>query len=618
MDLDSRIRMNSENLKIVFPEVYRDFFSKNELVISAPGTFFWSAGFSVIYGGAGLAQKIPLKVYVGIESDSYSKLELGSFHAYIPTKQKFEKIYFDKIFEQKYLNLLNTLAATFNKPPHGRINILTEIPPSSDLNISGSSMMALVCLMFIVSGEASYFDLLKISKKSTLELVKDTTFDKIFRMAWKLETLFHADAGSGTAPFAAFVESASPIIFYSERRSGSFSSHPFSRIPSDLERHYEMLDKINYAGYRMKDLFNWPSDQSWPIDFGSFGVGSLRKTRVILKPLNLFKKNLQELENFANSYFQHFSIKDAEFAETPFYRMTRHNHEKGYWEKGIDFLIILSFKAIYEMKNIIEKGVQRDISDFCNTVKLEESIYNFFNRGLSGFVDMTPIYELEQQYRSIGFRFLPDRAMQGGNLLFVAPQGNIQNYISELYQKLHVRINPFVSFNYASWLDGYEKKGITLEQHLGKKVFSSFVTKGMVSLREWGPSFRQSHHAYSIEEFDEKRKLIDLLLDPFEKKICIMGNCLTSKQLRTSKTTIDIMKILLVNFGKNVKAIDLPVSNYIDRNEMQSKIVSPLKHTIKKLTKKDLPLSIQGGLRKNFMIRLDSSNLIIALVEQKF
>lgn len=619
MNLDQRIRMNSESLQAAFPEVYRDFFSKNDLVLSTAGAFFWSAGFTVIYGGAGMAQKLPLKIYVGIERDHFDNLVNGSFHAFIPSKQKFEKIIFDNIFQQKYLNLLNKLANTLSRPPKGRINILTEVPIGSDLNVSGATMMTLVCILFVLSGEISYEELLKLTTLSTFELLKNQIFDRMFRMAWKLESLFHADAGSGTGPFAAFIESSSPIIFYSERREGSFSSHPYSRIPSELEGHYELIDKINYSGFRMSDLFKWSSDQPWPIDFGSFGLGSIKNTRVILKPLKIFKENLLNLENFADKYFKDFPVKNYRNTPPVFYEMSRYYKEgRGYWENGVDFLIILSFKAVNEMKNLIERGMQRDIADFCDTVKLEESIYEFFNHGLPIYVPMNPNYELEQQYASIGFRFLPDRAAQGGNLLFVTPQGSIQNYISEIFQKLQTKLSPLVTLNYASWIDGYEKRGISLEQYLDRKIYSPFITKGMVSVREWGPGARQTHHAYSIEEFNERKNLIDLLIDPYDHKIFIQGKCLTSKQLKTSKATIDVIKILLANLGREVKSADLPPSNYIERNEMQSKIVSPLKQAVKKAVDKELPLFIHGGLRKNFSLQLDPSNLIIALVEQKF
>ena len=57
-------------------------------------------------------------------------------------------------------------------------------------------------------------------------------------------------------------------------------------------------------------------------------------------------------------------------------------------------------------------------------------------------------------------------------------------------------------------------------------------------------------------------------------------------------------------------AQELPESSYIDRNEMQSKIISPLKAAFKERTHKNLPLDISGRLASSFELTLKSAKNI--------
>jgi len=78
------------------------------------------------------------------------------------------------------------------------------------------------------------------------------------------------------------------------------------------------------------------------------------------------------------------------------------------------------------------------------------------------------------------------------------------------------------------------------------------------------------------------------------------------------------LDILLNNPGKSVPNSQLPESFYSqDRNEMQSKIVSPLIKVIKARTKRNLPLKVSGGLVE-FRMKLDPSDLDIRVLNKIF
>src|SRR3989344_3663057 len=58
---------NTQVLQKVFLGVYRDFFNTCEVVVSAPLVFLWAGEYTVLNGAWALLQKVPLRVFVGIE-----------------------------------------------------------------------------------------------------------------------------------------------------------------------------------------------------------------------------------------------------------------------------------------------------------------------------------------------------------------------------------------------------------------------------------------------------------------------------------------------------------------------------------------------------------------------
>lgn len=74
-------------------------------------------------------------------------------------------------------------------------------------------------------------------------------------------------------------------------------------------------------------------------------------------------------------------------------------------------------------------------------------------------------------------------------------------------------------------------------------------------------------------------------------KIYINGRKLTSEDLHSQTGTVDILKILMENIGKDISNKELPVSSYSkNKNDMLGKIVIPLIELIEKETGKKLPL----------------------------
>gem|GEM_PF-868550 len=99
------------------------------------------------------------------------------------------------------------------------------------------------------------------------------------------------------------------------------------------------------------------------------------------------------------------------------------------------------------------------------------------------------------------------------------------------------------------------------------------------------------------------------LLDGVSKKIWYNGEKLTSKDLVSQSTTVEVMLMLFKHINKDISNKTLERSSYArNKNEMLSKVVLPFKKYVKKMTKEVLPLDCKGGLY-DYIIRLGETTI---------
>ena len=90
-----------------------------------------------------------------------------------------------------------------------------------------------------------------------------------------------------------------------------------------------------------------------------------------------------------------------------------------------------------------------------------------------------------------------------------------------------------------------------------------------------------------------------------------------SKKIYSARETVNILDILVKNFNKLVPNTDLPPSSYVsDRNEFQSKILSPLSKITKEKFNKKFPIKIVGN-NNEFSLKLEKG-IGIHVVEKMF
>lgn len=131
---------------------------------------------------------------------------------------------------------------------------------------------------------------------------------------------------------------------------------------------------------------------------------------------------------------------------------------------------------------------------------------------------------------------------------------------------------PQVEIDYFSPVDGEKTSGIRIEQNIYSSKFSSFLPKGQVRyINNNGESFIGDYKAI----LDDKKD--GILFDATTRKIYFQGEKLTSEDVPSQTTIVDIMNILIDKINEDVANTDFPLSSYMkNKNEMLGKIVIPL------------------------------------------
>lgn len=621
--------MNSESLQKAFPEVYRNFFSKSEIVVSTARNFWWIGEYAELFGGLTIIQKIPLRIYIGLKKIPENKIEVASYNIFLPHRRRFEEKPFNRISELRLneflVSYLRELGGEEN-PGGFKIEILAEISLERGLGSFGVMAAALMTAIFIYYKKINQSMIARWKKIKTMDLINNPAFgfSALHRAAWKAEAALDISSSSGCRSFGALISSDYPLIYFTEKRSGNVKSHPRSRMPADLEGNYNLVDKIQYWGSRMDEFFDFKTKPFWSIDFGLIFSGDLRITGNIIQSSFNINKQLDEVSGFIKREFNNFlSLDDSSQTKDKilpyFYNNVIKEGGQGLLENYMEALSVTSLDSLKCFYDIFQSGSSPElIKEFLRIINYYQNVFDLFNV-TSPTINYICSYIGQEVFRNkkiTDFGIKSTGAGGGGDILFSAPYGELQAEIEKYVEILAKKTKKDIWLDYASWLDGSETDGVRIEQDLADRIYSKFVSEKSIMIKTWDGKAKDSSNLYTSEEFWARKSDFDLLIDEIEQKIYVRGELLTSKEIHSATETIEVLKILLNNFNKEVEASSLPDSSYVDRNEMQSKVVSPLVKAIRKRTGKKLPLSISGRLRKDFSLKLEPSEVKIYLIQK--
>lgn len=611
-----RKSLNSAVLQHSFPEVYQEFFGKCGVVLSTSLSFNWIEDFSMRYRGVSISQKLPFKTYIGIEETNDQTLEFGDFYQYQPQQDEFESSSLKRAIYpipdvREYLNRkLRQLDCGATRG--GRIHCLTEMPTSHGYSFFGNFSALVATLLYVAVGRLTEDDVAQWEKFAPMELLnnRDSLFSEVFYTAWDINYILKHGDSTGAGVFASFVSSYYPIISFPAKTIRS-------RDYAGLKRNgFVGLGKVPFWGYRLNDLYqDLDSAPFWPIDMGVVFSG---KPCVSERVLQKIDNDFNQYEDFKTHFRQMFGGEVEKVPLFPdFYEncvMTDETVVSNFY----DLYGVLSLIMIRQLHSLLLHGYHEDeVDKFVGTIskryfasRVMDEASNYMNEF---FLKLHSNLFQGEAFSRVGF-FNTNNIQLGGGVGFVtSPHLNRLNLIS-VFGEMQKNF-PSMSVDYISWLDGFGKSGITFEQNLVNKKYSSFIDASSVLLCSYignrdTQRFVQSNHV------DDLSKQYDILCNLIDNSITVGGKTVSGPDLHSQKATLNLLSILLQKRNEEVAAGDFPRSSYSrSKNEMQGKIVLPLMKLIRERTHKNLGLTCKGTNTEFFLKLILREDQKIAIIK---
>src|SRR3972149_5105321 len=624
MAMEKRTKVNSKQISENFPEYYQELFSECEIVPSSADSFFWTGEYVRFYGGLTVFQKLPTKVYVGLEITPEPKVSFAEkLVGFSPHQNSFSNLLFEPAKEQRLISFLNEYLKTLfvkGKKIGFKIHILSEAHCGGGLGSTGVIMTCLATAILLLYNKIRPSDLEEISSLPVQLQIQNhqSKFNQIFRLAWRLTAIPREGQSSGATSFGAMLHTFQPMVFVSENIE-PIQNHPSVITYKNQLENCQIFEKLSYWGASLGDIFGLKESIAWPIDIARIWSGSMINTENILKSISRIKNDLQELRDFTTKTLAKKLNFDST-KEKPFFYLPIQKDIKceSCWQYYIDVLNFSSLKIILGLGKLFREGaseaILRDFFDsLCNAHNLAQYL------GTSTPI-LDHIYQnlMEEAYRvneTVGGGVKLESIGKGGHVLFVFPPATLWQQIDQTIAKLRDDTKKEIWLDWASWIDGYGNEGISLEQYIGAKIFSKNLSPDSIRLSLWQKGQLVQRKIISVQEKEHLKDKFEIVLDSSENKISFCGNTVTSRKMPSSSATIAILALCLKSGNSAIKNKDLPSAYGQSRYDLQSKIALPFSRACQKYCQKKTDFTIHGGMYDDYSLYLEPNNLEIVLIE---
>ncbi len=498
----------------------------------------------------------------------------------------------NKELEKKYGKLLNGNEGI-------EINILSELPRGVGLWFWSILALLISALMNTLWGTIESKKIPEIRTQNINELLANTQSDgyKIFTDAFHFDKLIYGMVWSGTK-MASFFDSPYPIVSFSEDFDKSL-------VPE--------ADIVNrYYGFRLNNLFKWLRENPYlPIDYGVVYSGkpvlleqiawsNYKSNQTVSKTIKSdFKKLLGD--HFSNlhpnrvpKFYKYLIAPETDEFDTTYGKLM------GILSLKILYLMSKIYSEAYEETHMLQflDALQKFRQGDCVTRNSSTNFLKFIRTFLENFHG-------PQQYISLSPN---DSTIMWWSLIFAMPLEWFRKMVVDSVDKTNIEFM-WSKMIYTNWIDGVEHEWLKIEQDFTQWIYSDFLDSSSCVLKTADGKVQIDNCENSIKNHKKW-----ILLDMINNKIYINGRKLTSEDLHSQTWTVDILKILMENIGKDISNKELPVSSYSkNKNDMLGKIVIPLIELIERETGKKLPLICKWSIY-DFYLKLNPSDIDIAIV----
>lgn len=587
-------KMNSHELQKNFYDIYKNFFNAHDMVLSGDGILTWWADISHGISALRIKQKLPIKTYYGANFNTSGKVTFGKISQYSSVENAFKQDEFN-IFSKDDLEKMTDFLQDFlrtNGASQGiEIDILTEAPRWHGFASVCVMSVLLSFLLHLVTGK------LDVKTLANRELPFDhPLFDEIYRLSLHLSNRLSQGKSVGASNFAIMMpENPLPIVYFWKKHTLNTLSDTEADATTPSQKRSADTDIYKDTLLHFLWIHDTPPIKELPLDYGVIFTGLEHTFDEIESMRERTKKSDSRLDAFGASVIRSLPIKSEE--QTTILDLLSFNKDESS-RKHIDntnLKIIEWFNYIF--KNAYDDSAANECIKNIKSIGMMSFSYQNENKL---FFALQYLFNKYKQFEDEEIGVLPfNTGKIGGSLFFVMKHKRSRATLQKVLH--HLREDRYIAtVDYASWRDGYSSDGIRVEQHITEKLYSDYTKEGnVIFANTLGTSYFGDYNTVVEKEKD------GILLDTIGGRIYIGGIKLTSKDIHSQNTTIDMLKILLENMGKEVSNSKLPVSTYSqNKNEILSKVVIPIKKLAKEYFWKDISLVCSGWIT-NYYLRLD-------------
>ncbi len=569
------------------------------MIISLPLLLNWAWDIFDNYEGIRIKQKIPLRIYLWLNFINKKEIIFNKINYYDLNEEKFIKanlLEYASVFSKLKLYINNVYFNNIIEKWWLEVNFLSETSRWMWLGFWSIISMLLFIWLEKFYNNTKYISSEKILINDFLNI--NTPIDNLLRLSLeankKIWTKFSVEN-----QISSFFDSYYPLVSFKEN------------IDKDIGN--IDLNSIKIYWYRLNNIEkNLASVPFLPLDYGL--VYSWRPVLVdhILNTNNESLSWTKDIKQKIKKYFWK-NIDDILPVRKPkFYSTFIETEENIFKETYWRLMWAISLEILNIILKLYSSGyTESNMVNFINAInkirhwnyitrKSSKSFTIFLDNIFSNFSSVSWILWLAPN----------DTNIMWWNAIFVLP---LEWYRKDLLNSIEATKKniSWVKIIYANWLDWLENKWLLIEQDLQNNIFSEFINKNSIILEKstWETKIIDSD--YLSNTFLEW-----LTLDLINKKIYLDWEKLTSKQIHSQNTTIDILEILLKNIWEDISNKELPKSSYsINKNEMLWKIILPLVKLIEKKKKIKLALICKWSIN-DFYLKLKYSGLNINIIKK--
>lgn len=596
--------MNSNKLKKEFPEEYKNFFTDNEIVISAPFVMNWSWDVMPNYNWIFIKQKLPIRMYIWVKFNKSQKININRLKYLDTWENRFRNI---NAFEHApyFFDLSNMLNKKHKKliKKYGwiEITILSEISRWSWLGFGPVSFLLISTLIKrLENKECNQEKIEKINQLNINEVINNSYvwFKDIFEESLSIDKDIYW-MFFGSTQLTSFFNWYYPVVSFTEDVD---------------ERKVKDVSQIKYYSFRLNELF---PDLRWvpymPIDYGIVYSGN----PVILEQVTSKKIFQKEFNNKVRSEIDKiFSEHISEMvpSKTPlFYKNFIKENSKSMNDVNLRYTWKISTEILYFMSLLYSKNYYEDyIKRFLYNLRNQRYLDYINNDSSSYFRSVVDALTNNFEWGSKKFLWLfpNDSSVMWWCVNFATP---LEWFRSDTLKAINDTSHKFtwLKLLYANWIDWLEHDWLRFEQDFENDLYSEFLDGANYIIRDLDGKTK-------IWDLDELllEESNDLLLDTVNNKIYLRWKKLTSKDLHSQTTTVEILKLLVNNINKDISNKDLPTSSYSkNKNEMLGKIVLPLIGLLEKVTWEKLQFICKWSIY-DFYVKLKVPKMKISILEK--